>query len=343
MERVRLLSTTAVLTLLVWASADSLVNETGSVSVTFDLSPPGTDRAMLVQVADDAPAYELKISGPHRLIAELRGRGPIHIPLTMPELPTGTTTIALQRQNVRQSLSMIGSEYSKLSVISILPDRLPVIVDHMAKRDAVVVLKNLTLSYDVAPQLSQSRVSVTMRESELSRLPSGQTLQLDITHDVERLLATSEGGVNTTVPVQLDAPRYFGPGATVVPRVVNVSATVQAQRATAEISTVPILLAVSFANLERPLRPVGRDGSPLPLMTQTILVTGREEQVRRLQQGETRAYGVIHLKQGDLDGTGELKLVTPEYRLPDGISLARTPLPIEFKLVDARAVTGTDH
>ncbi len=335
MEQIRLLSTTAVLTLLVWASADSLVNETASVPVAFDLVPPSANRAMLVAVADEAPSFELKISGPHKVIGELRGRGPLRIPLTVAELPTGATTIALNRQDIRHSLAALGTEFSKLSVLSIMPDRLPVIVDHMVKQDAVVVLKNLTLSYDVAPQLSQSRVAVTMRESELSRLPAGQTLQIDITSDVERLLASTEGGVNTSVQVQLDAARYFGPGASVVPRGVGVLATVKAQRATAEISTVPILLAVSFSNLERPLRPVGRDGSPLPLMTQTILVSGREENVRRLQNGETRAYGVIHLKQGDLEGTGELKLVTPDYRLPEGISLARTPLPIEFKLVDS--------
>ncbi len=335
MEQVRLLSTTAVLTLLVWASADSLVNEMTAVPVAFDLSPPTTDRAMLVDATDEAPSFELKVSGPHKVIDELRGRGPLRIPLTIPELPTGTTTIALNRQDIRHALALMGSEFSKVSVLSILPDRLPVIVDHMVKQDATVVVNNLTLSYEVAPQLSQSRVKVTMRESELSRLPAGQTLQIDITSEVERLLANSEGGVNTTVPVQLDAARYFGPGASVVPHSVSVSATVQTQRATAEISTVPILLAVSFANLERPLRPVGRDGTPLPLMTQTIVVSGRQANVRRLQQGETRAYGVIHLKQGDLERTGEIMLVTPDYRLPEGISLAKTPLPIEFKLVDA--------
>ena len=100
---------------------------------------------------------------------------------------------------------------------------------------------------------------------------------------------------------------------------------------------MPILLAVSFANLERALRPVGRDGAPLALMTQTITVSGRQEHIRRLQQGETRAYGVIHLKQEDLEQVGELNLVTPEYQLPEGVSLAEMPPPVEFKLVAAAA------
>ena len=247
--------------------------------------------------------------------------------------------MVLDRRDVREALAAQSSEFGKLSVTAINPARLPTVIDHMVRRDVAVVMKNLTRSYDVEPQLSQSRVSVTMRESELARLPSGEALQIDIGSEVERLLADRAGGVSTKVPVSLDAGR-FGPDSSLTPNSVEVTATVQAQRTTAQISTVPILLAVSFANLERALRPVGRDGTPLALMTQTITVSGRTEYIRRLQQGETRAYGVIHLKQEDLDRVGELNLVTPEYRLPDGVSLAETPSPIEFKLVPPAVAPG---
>lgn len=332
MEQVRLLSMTTVLTLLVWASADSLVNETVRLPVAFELTPPPTAPAMRVAVADDAPSFEIEVSGPRKVIEELKSRVPLRIRITVPERPTGAATMILDRRDVREALAGQSSEFGKLSVTGISPERLPTVIDHMVRRDVAVVMKNLTRSYDVEPQLSPSRVSVTMRESELARLPSGEALQIDISSEVERLLADRAGGVSTKVPVSLDAGRY-GPDATLTPNSVEVTATVQAQRTTVQIGTVPILLAVSFANLERALRPVGRDGTPLALMTQTITVSGRTEHIRRLQQGETRAYGVIHLKQEDLDRVGELNLVTPEYRLPDGVSLAETPPPIEFKLV----------
>ena len=47
----------------------------------------------------------------------------------------------------------------------------------------------------------------------------------------------------------------------------------------------------------------------------------------------TRAYGIIQLKEDDLEQLGILKLMTPEYHLPRGIELAEEPSPIEFKLI----------
>jgi len=332
MEQVRLLSMTTVLTLLVWASADSLVNESATLPVVFELVPPASAPTMRVALSDSAPSYDIEVSGPRNVIDKLKGDLPLRIRITAPERTTGEATIALDRRDARDALAAQNSDFSKLTVTGIVPERLPCVIDHMVRRDVAIVMNDLNRNYEVEPQLSQSRVSVTMRESELAKRPSGEALQIDISSDLERLLSDRAGGVSTEVPISLDAGR-FGPDATLSPPSVTVTATVQAQRTTAQISTVPILLAVSFANLERNLRPVGRDGEPLALMTQTITVSGRPENVRRLQQGETRAYGVIHLKQEDLDRVGKLNLVTPEYRLPEGISLAETPPPIEFKLV----------
>ena len=126
----------------------------------------------------------------------------------------------------------------------------------------------------------------------------------------------------------------FGPDTAINPNTVEVTAAVQTQLSTEEISTVPILLAVSVANLEKTVQAATRDGSPLSLITQTITVMGQREEVARLQRGETRAYGIIQLKQEDFDALDTLKLVTPDYHLPKGIQLAQQPPPIEFKLID---------
>jgi len=83
---------------------------------------------------------------------------------------------------------------------------------------------------------------------------------------------------------------------------------------------------------------VARDGSPLSLVTQTVTVSGATEDVQRLVRGETRAYGVIQLKEDDLQQMGVLKVATPEYHLPKGVELAEEPSPIEFQLIP---VTGT--
>jgi hypothetical protein len=173
---------------------------------------------------------------------------------------------------------------------------------------------------------------VRLRESHLNTLPPGQALQIPIGPELERLLKDHPPGKSAVVPVSLDV-RRFGPDATITPNSVEVTATLQAQRTTVQISTVPVLFAVSSGNLEKQCRVVTRDGEPLPLVTQGITVTGEREAVAKLQQGDTRAYGIIQLKQEDLETIGALKLVTPEFRLPKGVELAEEPQPIEFKLV----------
>jgi hypothetical protein len=102
---------------------------------------------------------------------------------------------------------------------------------------------------------------------------------------------------------------------------------------TQQVPTVPVLVAMSFANLSKSVQAVARDGTPLTLVTQTVTVTGAPDAVARLARGETRAYGIIQLKEEDLETLGTVKLVTPEYHLPRGVELAATPSPIELKLV----------
>jgi hypothetical protein len=53
----------------------------------------------------------------------------------------------------------------------------------------------------------------------------------------------------------------------------------------------------------------------------------------RLVRGETRAHGIIQLKEDDLQQMGVLKLAIPEYHLPKGLDLAAEPPPIEFQLI----------
>jgi len=71
----------------------------------------------------------------------------------------------------------------------------------------------------------------------------------------------------------------------------------------------------------------------LSLVTQTITVTGPTNEVSRLLRGETRAFGLIQLKEDDFERMDVFKLVTPDYHLPNGVELAEEPPPIEFKLV----------
>ena len=50
-------------------------------------------------------------------------------------------------------------------------------------------------------------------------------------------------------------------------------------------------------------------------------------------RGETRAYGIIQIKDDDVQQLGVLKLATPEFHLPKGVELAQEPSPVEFQLM----------
>jgi len=333
-EQVKLLSMTVVLTVLVWASADSLVTETVTVGVSFDVLPERSRPLMLVTLDTESNSFELQVSGPRSLVSALQAQPLLRLRLRVKDSDTGPVNVSLEPEMLREALAGVSREFRKLAVVSIQPDSLPVKIDHMVTHDVEVVARKLSLPYEVEPQLETTRVSVTLRETEYVKLTENQPLQIAIGPDIERQLKDKPPGKAVQIAVPLDAQK-LGPGARIDPPIINVSATVQAQRVTAQIPTVPILLAMSFANLERPLRPVTRDGTALSLVTQTITVSGLRSDVARLQRRETRAYGVIQLKQEDLESLGVLKLVTPDYLLPDGITLAIEPSPIEFKLIRA--------
>ena len=341
-----------VLTVLIWASADSLVSETVSIHVSFEPVPAVGAGEMLVEAEHPNVAHELQVSGPRKLAEKIRNAAPRRIRIPVSQHPTGTARIALDRNLVKRLLADQWSDFGKLAVVSVRPDSLSVIVDHWTTKEVALVLPQRTLTYDVEPQIQPSTVSVRMRETALARLPTGRAglldgkagslvgeqLQIDISAKVERLLKDQPPGRSVTVPVALDA-RVFGLDAKLDPGTISVTATVKAERTTAQISAVPILIAVSFPNLEKSYRPVKPDGTALTLVAPPIQVAGPTDAVARLQQGTTRAYGIIHLKQENLEELNTLLLMIPEYYLPPGIELAKEPEPVQFILKD---VSGID-
>jgi len=330
MEQVKLIATTVVLTVLIWVTADSLVSETVKVGVTFDLQPADAAVGMLVEAGPEARSAEIQVVGPRRVVDGLDP--PLRVRLPVADLPTGPRALPLQLDVLQQRLTDQYSEFRKLRVVAVTPARLPIEVDHLIERKFDVILRPLTLAYDVEPQVSRNSVTVRMRESAAQELDqAGQPAELNIAGEFERLVERQPAGESVTITVRLDN-RLFGVGAELIPPTVDVTATLKAQRRTATVPTVPILLAVSFANLERPYRAVTPDGGTL--VTRAILVTGPADAVARLLRGETRAYGVIQLKEADLVAAGTPRLATPDFHLPPGVELAEDPAPVEFRLIE---------
>jgi hypothetical protein len=334
MEQVKLLSMAAILTVLIWAGADSLVNQVVSVQVSFEVVPlDNTD--MLVEITPEGRSqlYELQLAGPRRIVESVQSRDePMVVRLKVADRPGGSWPISLDKGMVKRAMSEQSGEFGKLAVLSIQPPTLPINVDYMVSRDVDITLRRLTLAYDDEPQLKRTVTTARMRESKFSELAQpGQSPQIDIASDVERLLRGKTPGESATIFVTFDSTP-FGPDAEFTPDTVEVTATVKADRDEAEIATVPIKPVVSFGNLGKALHAVAQDGTELTLVTQTIRVSGPTDDVAALLRGDTRAYGFIQLKEADLAQLDVLRAWTPEFHLPPGLKLAAQPNPIEFKL-----------
>lgn len=335
MEQVKLLSMTVGVTVLIWAAADSLVNEAVTARFSFEVMPAG-DTTMLVEIDSSARSqvFDVQLVGSRRIVDKIQARDePLTVRLPVGDLPGGPSNFPLDKDQVKRAMAQQWREFRKLTILSIHPPFLPVVVDRMVTKDVDIVLGRLMLAYDAEPQLKRTVTEATMRESVYNQQsPSGQRPQIDIAPDVERLLRNRPPGDMATIRVTLDSGR-FGPDAQLKPDTVDVTATVKADRRTAEISAVPIKVAVSFVSLGKAYQAVDRDGAALTLVTQPIKVTGPTEDVAALLRGDTRAYAVIQVKEADLADLGVFKLWVPEFHLPPRVELAEQPDSIEFKLI----------
>jgi len=64
MEQAKLLSMTAILTVLIWTSADALIRETATLTVALDLVSASPN--MIVEASDPPSSCQIDVSGPRR-------------------------------------------------------------------------------------------------------------------------------------------------------------------------------------------------------------------------------------------------------------------------------------
>ncbi len=334
-EQVKLFSMSGVLAILIWAVADSLVNETAVVRVAVADLTPLNDPDYLYELDADTKSQilEVHVSGPRQAIDDLREYEPLPARFRLSENKLGPTAVTLDRLDLRRDLGEQWAQFEKLSILTVSPPTLSIVVDRMVHVEVDLVLRNLLLSYAEQPQLSRTTVNVTMRQSLYDSLPRKANRPfLDLSADLERLLSGKPTDQTVSLRIALNTSP-FGPGATLNPTAVEVTASVQSQRSTVEIPAV-VKPAVNFANLASAYRAVDRDGSPLDLFTVTIKVTGPTEDIQRLLRNETRAYGFVQIKDSDLQQLGVLRGWTADFVLPTNIELADEPPPIEFQLID---------
>lgn len=341
MEQAKLFSMTAVLTLLIWATADSLVNDTRAVRVALETYPRSNpDLLMEIAPPKENIFVQLQVVGPRKAVEEISAREDLRLRLPVDDRSPGPGELALDKDLLNREIRNQWREFERLTVITADPPTVPLVVDRWVSQSFDVAVSRLELTYDQPPQLNRTTVDVRLRESSLARLLSeaGRPL-IDLSEEIERQLRNRPAGERAEFRVSIDVSR-FGPGAVVQPAGIEGAAVVAAQRLVEEIPTVPIKLVVSFDGLKRALQPVGRDGTPINLVAQTIRVAGPADEVLRLKRGETRAFGLIQLKEAELDQPGDIRAWTPEFVLPGSLQLADPPPPVEFRMMPVTGVNA---
>lgn len=331
MEQVKLLSMTAALTVLIWATADSLVNESTTIRVSIQVSPSPANPGMLAELPEgDVVTLLLEVAGERKLIARVQADPQPTIQLQIPYLSNGPHTLSAQEYIEDQWRA-----YPNLAILSVKPAHFDIVVDHMVTEDVPVRIRRPSLTYDAPPQLEQSWVRVTLRQSILDQAKlDGRPLQFEV--DPEPALMNRPAGESVRVAVALVPDpavfrRQFGRDALVNPKEVFVRATIAASRATVVIPSCPVVISVAVANFGKAFH-AEDDNGRIPLLTRAITVSGPVDVVERLARG-TPPRGEVFLTDEDLRTWESARTLVPEFRLPASVELIEVE-PVRFRLVE---------
>ena len=323
MAQVKLLAMSALVTVLVWMSADQLLTESATVQVIVD--PVATaGESYTVSLRDPtAGGFQVVLSGPREVIARFRESGPWTIRLPIEARTTGPIGVP-----VLDALRKNRTRFSGLTVDSVVPEYLEAVVD----RDIVVSLPvwvdKGALDYDVDPTVEPDHVQVTISEQRFNAVPPEKRR---LVLRAESMLRNRKKGELLSFPVPLEA-KVDGVDVKVVPARVNLRATVRELRITDTIAAVPVRFS-SSVDLANEFRIELRNRSTL--LTQPITVRGPAELVDRLVAGDIRVTGLIALNRDDTLDPGRYRAKRPVFvGLPPGVELANPEAveSVEFRL-----------
>ncbi len=330
MEQIKLISVTAVLTLLIWTMAHQLVSETTELDVTIYAQPVG-DTGMTVET--DPPGldrFRLTVTGPKRIVDQIKDEvragqlPPLRIPVR--DRAGGRYPV-----DVGEALAAYREQLRGLQIDRVSPPEVTVVIDHLQTVTMPVHVEPGLLDFDVPPQAEPQEVQVTISETALARLAHRRVpLSGD---ELFRNRPEGEQEISGVVlPTRLD-----GVEVRTEPATVTVRATLRKQSKTGTIPAVPVNVQASIENLNR-FEIEARD-EPTPI-TRAITVQGPPADVDSLVDGRTTVTGRIVLT-GDLAALGgRVVELHPVFDLPAGVRLAAPVPPIELSLRPRNSQAG---
>ncbi|MEE9295875.1 MAG: hypothetical protein V3W34_13060 [Phycisphaerae bacterium] len=333
MQQLRLLSTTGLLTLFIWVSADQLLQETADLPVSITVqAEPNSD--MVVNAAPGAPeTFTVTVSGRQTDVAALREHGIGPIVLTIKEGPSQGRDLGKLNLSLGDELRANTSAFGGCVVQNVSPATMPVIIDRRVDITLPVRVQPGGLDYAVEPQVDPETVQATILQSTYDRVHAANP---HITLDAELYLKNQpeEQAVKLQVPlppVAVSDTESLTPFR-ISPDTVTLRATLRQRLKRGTIPAVPIKFLVS-PNVHRRFDIEYREENPPE--TLRIDVVGPPQIIDKLVSGERKTFAVIALKSPDPIAEAPYEFFEPQFRLPPGVELAENQsVPtFEIKLV----------
>jgi YbbR domain-containing protein len=328
MAQLKLIAMSVLLTVLVWVSADQLLLESTTLPVTIEPVATGEGSYTVSTPGDRPPRFQVTLTGPQQVIARFKDTGPLTIPLPIETHATGPVNV-----NVLDALRKEPGPFAGLTVDSVSPAYLEVVVDRDMNVSLPVWVDKGALDYDVDPSVEPDHVQVTISERRYRTLPEEKRR---LTLRAESLLKNKKKGELLSFAVPLEA-KVEGVEVKVAPPQVNLRATVRELRVTDTIAAVPIRFSGSV-DLWNEFQIELRNRSTL--LTQPITVKGPAELVARLVGGDIKVTGQITISRDDTLDAEHYRAKKPVFvGLPAGVELADPDAieGVEFRLTRIEA------
>jgi hypothetical protein len=327
----KVLSATALMTILVWASADQLLTETAEVSVRIDVRGDKNSNVVASLERDTSDIIHVTVSGRQADVSRLRENiGAVVVVLKIGEERIKNRSLGIARFSLRELLRDERGVFAGCAVQDVQPENIAINIDRRITVTLPVRARGGTLDYSVAPRTEPDTLEATVLESLFAPIAEANP---HLVLNCETYLADQP----EAVPAELRVPIGLAIHSDLVsvraealrPDVVTLRATMRRHLKTGTVQAVPIKFLVSRGMFNR-YELDFRDENPVD--TLSITVTGPVDAIDRLVTGETKVFAKINIGSPDTLTAGSYLFFKPEFDLPPGVVLADDQTIPEFEI-----------
>ena len=333
MQQIGLYVVTAVLTLLIWASADQLLTETAELPMSITVRGRRGSEFVVTPAEEATRTYLVTFRGRQADVKNLSDLTSRPLTLTVEDAALEVGGLGLRSLTLLDELREHESAFPGCTIQHVDPPTTSIAVDRRITREVPVFVRTGNLDYSVEPRVSPTMIAVTLLQTQWERI---QDANPRVAVNAENDMATQPEGTPIKLDVPLDSILQSDSGSVPVvslaPQTVEVRATLRRRLKRGTIQAVPIKFVGSH-----PLwnRYTVQFRQPNPPDTLRITVVGPPDEVDRLASGERKTFALISLAASDTTAEGGYQFFKPEFSLPAGVQLAddETVESFEIRLV----------